>query len=180
MKINHSALQNLGNLTKLLHSLQSAKQDFVPWIYCLLYESYIYKQLNVYLNDSHNAYIRKMPNSYKNFEFTLSGVILYILLVGYPPFWDEDQHRLYAQIKAAAYDVRKLFFIYICFLLQFQYSFTLRSCFYSKICKTCSKITELTPGQSSWQYFCKLGTHIAQHSTFQFFLIPTLNLIFLL
>ena len=32
------------------------------------------------------------------------GVILYILLVGYPPFWDEDQHRLYAQIKAAAYE----------------------------------------------------------------------------
>jgi len=30
---------------------------------------------------------------------------LYILLVGYPPFWDEDQHRLYAQIKAGAYDV---------------------------------------------------------------------------
>ncbi|XP_065181486.1 calcium/calmodulin-dependent protein kinase type II delta chain-like [Sycon ciliatum] len=28
------------------------------------------------------------------------GVILYILLVGYPPFWDEDQHRLYAQIRA--------------------------------------------------------------------------------
>lgn len=34
-----------------------------------------------------------------------TGVILYILLVGYPPFWDEDQHRLYAQIKAGAYDV---------------------------------------------------------------------------
>ncbi|RXM95726.1 Calcium/calmodulin-dependent protein kinase type II subunit alpha [Acipenser ruthenus] len=33
-----------------------------------------------------------------------SGVILYILLVGYPPFWDEDQHRLYQQIKAGAYD----------------------------------------------------------------------------
>ncbi|XP_041503196.1 calcium/calmodulin-dependent protein kinase type II subunit alpha isoform X1 [Microtus oregoni] len=32
------------------------------------------------------------------------GVILYILLVGYPPFWDEDQHRLYQQIKAGAYD----------------------------------------------------------------------------
>ncbi|XP_042148224.1 calcium/calmodulin-dependent protein kinase type II alpha chain isoform X47 [Ixodes scapularis] len=32
------------------------------------------------------------------------GVILYILLVGYPPFWDEDQHRLYMQIKAGAYD----------------------------------------------------------------------------
>ncbi|XP_038149025.1 calcium/calmodulin-dependent protein kinase (CaM kinase) II beta 1 isoform X28 [Cyprinodon tularosa] len=33
-----------------------------------------------------------------------SGVILYILLVGYPPFWDEDQHKLYQQIKAGAYD----------------------------------------------------------------------------
>jgi calcium/calmodulin-dependent protein kinase (CaM kinase) II len=26
------------------------------------------------------------------------------LLVGYPPFWDEDQHKLYAQIKAGAFD----------------------------------------------------------------------------
>ena len=34
-----------------------------------------------------------------------AGVILYILLVGYPPFWDEDQHKLYQQIKAGAYDV---------------------------------------------------------------------------
>uniref|UniRef100_A0A4X1UFB4 Calcium/calmodulin dependent protein kinase II beta n=1 Tax=Sus scrofa TaxID=9823 RepID=A0A4X1UFB4_PIG len=33
------------------------------------------------------------------------GVILYILLVGYPPFWDEDQHKLYQQIKAGAYDL---------------------------------------------------------------------------
>ena len=37
---------------------------------------------------------------------SFSGVILYILLVGYPPFWDEDQHKLYQQIKAGAYDVR--------------------------------------------------------------------------
>lgn len=37
----------------------------------------------------------------------LVGVILYILLVGYPPFWDEDQHRLYQQIKAGAYDVSR-------------------------------------------------------------------------
>ena len=36
---------------------------------------------------------------------SLAGVILYILLVGYPPFWDEDQHKLYSQIKAGAYDV---------------------------------------------------------------------------
>ena len=33
------------------------------------------------------------------------GVILYILLVGYPPFWDEDQHKLYSQIKTGVYDV---------------------------------------------------------------------------
>ena len=45
------------------------------------------------------------------------GVILYILLVGYPPFWDEDQHKLYQQIKAGAYDVSEfkyLHFSYIC------------------------------------------------------------------
>ena len=39
------------------------------------------------------------------YVIVFEGVILYILLVGYPPFWDEDQHRLYAQIKAGAYDV---------------------------------------------------------------------------
>ena len=33
------------------------------------------------------------------------GVILYILLVGYPPFWDEAQEKLYAQIKMGRYDV---------------------------------------------------------------------------
>ena len=33
------------------------------------------------------------------------GVIMYILLVGYPPFWDEDQKKLYAQIKLGSYDV---------------------------------------------------------------------------
>lgn len=32
------------------------------------------------------------------------GVILYILLAGYPPFWDEEQHKLYEQIKAGDYD----------------------------------------------------------------------------
>ncbi|KAI6227423.1 Calcium/calmodulin-dependent protein kinase [Aphelenchoides fujianensis] len=32
------------------------------------------------------------------------GVILYILLVGYPPFWDDEQNKLYAQIKTGAYD----------------------------------------------------------------------------
>ncbi|KAM3186147.1 hypothetical protein ACTXT7_004933 [Hymenolepis weldensis] len=31
-------------------------------------------------------------------------VILYILLVGYPPFWDDDQNRLYNQIKSGSYE----------------------------------------------------------------------------
>lgn len=47
----------------------------------------------------------------------VSGVILYILLVGYPPFWDEDQHKLYQQIKAGAYDVSRLFFLNTSLLL---------------------------------------------------------------
>ena len=33
------------------------------------------------------------------------GVILYILLVGYPPFWDDDQNKLYSQIKSGLFDV---------------------------------------------------------------------------
>lgn len=51
---------------------------------------------------------------YVDIDFVcVPGVILYILLVGYPPFWDEDQHKLYQQIKAGAYDV-SLTFLYIC------------------------------------------------------------------
>jgi len=34
-----------------------------------------------------------------------AGVVLYILLAGYPPFWDDVQERMYRQIKAARYDV---------------------------------------------------------------------------
>ena len=49
--------------------------------------------------------LKKEPYA-KAVDIWACGVILYILLVGYPPFWDEDQHRLYAQIKAGAYDVR--------------------------------------------------------------------------
>ena len=48
--------------------------------------------------------LKKEPYA-KPVDIWACGVILYILLVGYPPFWDEDQHRLYAQIKAGAYDV---------------------------------------------------------------------------
>ncbi|XP_059609774.1 calcium/calmodulin-dependent protein kinase type II subunit delta isoform X2 [Phlebotomus argentipes] len=47
--------------------------------------------------------LKKEPYG-KSVDIWACGVILYILLVGYPPFWDEDQHRLYSQIKAGAYD----------------------------------------------------------------------------
>ncbi|XP_063984779.1 calcium/calmodulin-dependent protein kinase type II alpha chain isoform X15 [Diachasmimorpha longicaudata] len=47
--------------------------------------------------------LKKEPYG-KPVDIWACGVILYILLVGYPPFWDEDQHRLYSQIKAGAYD----------------------------------------------------------------------------
>ncbi|XP_072154311.1 calcium/calmodulin-dependent protein kinase type II alpha chain isoform X1 [Bemisia tabaci] len=47
--------------------------------------------------------LKKEPYG-KPVDIWACGVILYILLVGYPPFWDEDQHRLYSQIKNGAYD----------------------------------------------------------------------------
>jgi calcium/calmodulin-dependent protein kinase (CaM kinase) II len=50
--------------------------------------------------------LKKEPYG-KAVDIWACGVILYILLVGYPPFWDEDQHRLYAQIKAGTYDVSR-------------------------------------------------------------------------
>lgn len=52
---------------------------------------------------------------------SLSGVILYILLVGYPPFWDEDQHRLYQQIKAGAYDVGHIAGSHDCDCVKFNH-----------------------------------------------------------
>ena len=42
--------------------------------------------------------LKKEPYG-KSVDIWACGVILYILLVGYPPFWDEDQHRLYAQVS---------------------------------------------------------------------------------
>ncbi|XP_015589599.1 calcium/calmodulin-dependent protein kinase type II delta chain isoform X22 [Cephus cinctus] len=47
--------------------------------------------------------LKKEPYG-KPVDIWACGVILYILLVGYPPFWDEDQHRLYSQIKTGSYD----------------------------------------------------------------------------
>jgi len=34
------------------------------------------------------------------------GVILYTLLVGYPPFWESNKPRLFEKIKAGDYSVR--------------------------------------------------------------------------
>jgi len=72
----------------------------------------------------------------------LLGVILYILLVGYPPFWDEDQHKLYAQIKAGAFDVCVV--IFNIFLIPNS-----EECFLSYFCLNCesfvfSSLTLLT------------------------------------
>jgi len=47
--------------------------------------------------------LRKEPYG-KAVDLWACGVILYILLVGYPPFWDDDQNRLYEQIKAGKYE----------------------------------------------------------------------------
>ncbi|CAK9820868.1 Calcium/calmodulin-dependent protein kinase type II alpha chain [Anthophora plagiata] len=47
--------------------------------------------------------LKKEPYG-KPVDIWACGVILYILLVGYPPFWDEDQHRLYGQIKSGSFD----------------------------------------------------------------------------
>ena len=49
--------------------------------------------------------VLKREPYHKPVDVWACGVILYILLVGYPPFWDEDQKRLYVQIKQAKYDV---------------------------------------------------------------------------
>lgn len=75
--------------------------------------------------------------------FFVAGVILYILLVGYPPFWDEDQHRLYAQIKAGAYDVNIYLVLYNeqckeCFNLEYFYVFKIFvQCFDSNRLEDC-------------------------------------------
>lgn len=36
----------------------------------------------------------------KSVDMWSTGVIIYIILAGYPPFHDEDQNRLYRKIKA--------------------------------------------------------------------------------
>ncbi len=48
--------------------------------------------------------LRKEPYSYP-VDIWACGVVLYILLVGYPPFWDDDQGRMFDLIKRGKYDV---------------------------------------------------------------------------
>ena len=50
------------------------------------------------------------------------GVICYVLLAGYPPFYDEDQKRLFKKIKEGRLAISSIFFglisistFYICF-----------------------------------------------------------------
>ena len=45
---------------------------------------------------------------YTHVQCTIAGVVLYILLAGYPPFWDEDKYKMYEQIVHGDYDVSML------------------------------------------------------------------------
>lgn len=47
--------------------------------------------------------ISKQPYSYA-VDVWACGVVLYILLVGYPPFWDDNQQRMFAQIKRGTFE----------------------------------------------------------------------------
>eukprot|EP00116_Pleurobrachia_bachei_P009451 sb/3469713/ len=47
--------------------------------------------------------IKKTPYG-KQVDLWACGVVLYILLAGYPPFWDEDKYRMYEQIVHGDYD----------------------------------------------------------------------------
>lgn len=49
--------------------------------------------------------LRKEPYD-KAVDMWACGVVLYILLVGYPPFWDDDQSKMFEQIKQGRYEVR--------------------------------------------------------------------------
>ena len=48
--------------------------------------------------------VRKEPYGHP-VDLWACGVILYILLVGYPPFWDDNQGRLFELIKTGKYEV---------------------------------------------------------------------------
>lgn len=50
--------------------------------------------------------LRKEPYSYA-VDIWACGVVLYILLVGYPPFWDDDQRRMFELIKRGKYEVER-------------------------------------------------------------------------
>ena len=51
--------------------------------------------------------LRKEPYTYA-VDVWACGVVLYILLVGYPPFWDDDQGKMFELIKKGRYDVSLL------------------------------------------------------------------------
>lgn len=65
--------------------------------------------------------LRKEPYD-KAVDMWACGVVLYILLVGYPPFWDDDQAKMFEQIKQGRYEVSTqnyLFNSFLCFFFIF-------------------------------------------------------------
>ena len=54
--------------------------------------------------------LRKESYSYA-VDVWACGVILYILLVGYPPFWDDDQSKMFEQIKKGKFSVSRVHII---------------------------------------------------------------------
>lgn len=50
--------------------------------------------------------LRKEPYD-KSVDMWACGVVLYILLVGYPPFWDDDQSKMFEMIKRGKYEVKR-------------------------------------------------------------------------
>lgn len=76
-------------------------------------------------------------------------MILYILLVGYPPFWDEDQHRLYQQIKAGAYDVGHLSLCHITCSFMSHWS----ECFFSDS-HNVAEVLRGSKGEGGESYSC--------------------------
>ena len=56
--------------------------------------------------------LRKEPYSYA-VDMWACGVVLYILLVGYPPFWDDDQAKMFDLIKKGKFSVSGQLYMYM-------------------------------------------------------------------
>lgn len=90
--------------------VEYATQDLDLFTYLVQFRLLLIDYSNGHLKSHCNMSFVCLSICYCSISPPHPGVILYILLVGYPPFWDEDQHKLYQQIKAGAYDVSSGFF----------------------------------------------------------------------